>query len=129
VYKAFLEILNMYRKEEKSISEVYDEVAQLFRHHPDLLEEFTHFLPDSAPPAVRRLTQSGATARPFCGGKTAPRARRCLPSRPSSHLTRPGPPCSAPQQRGFKKSVAAARGPVAKVRVRAPACVLCPSPV
>jgi paired amphipathic helix protein Sin3a len=53
VYKAFLEILNMYRKEEKSISEVYDEVAQLFRHHPDLLEEFTHFLPDSAPPGVR----------------------------------------------------------------------------
>jgi paired amphipathic helix protein Sin3a len=54
VYKAFLEILNMYRKEEKSISEVYDEVAALFRHHPDLLEEFTHFLPDSTPPAVRQ---------------------------------------------------------------------------
>lgn len=54
VYKAFLEILNMYRKEEKSIQEVYDEVAQLFRHHQDLLDEFTHFLPDSAPPAVRR---------------------------------------------------------------------------
>ncbi len=44
----------MYRKEEKSIQEVYDEVAQLFRHHQDLLDEFTHFLPDSAPPAVRR---------------------------------------------------------------------------
>ena len=53
VYKAFLEILNMYRKEEKSINEVYEEVASLFRNHPDLLEEFTHFLPDSAPPAVR----------------------------------------------------------------------------
>lgn len=50
MYKAFLEILNMYRKEEKSIAEVYEEVAQLFKHHPDLLEEFTHFLPDSAPP-------------------------------------------------------------------------------
>lgn len=55
VYKAFLEILNMYRKEEKSISDVYDEVAQLFRHHQDLLDEFTHFLPDSAPPPVRRF--------------------------------------------------------------------------
>ena len=53
VYKAFLEILNMYRKEEKSIADVYDEVAQLFRHHPDLLEEFTNFLPDSTPPTVR----------------------------------------------------------------------------
>ena len=53
VYKAFLEILNMYRKEEKSISEVYEEVAQLFKHHTDLLEEFTHFLPDSSPPQAR----------------------------------------------------------------------------
>ncbi len=66
VYKAFLEILNMYRKEEKSISEVYDEVALLFRHHPDLLEEFTHFLPDSTPPTVRHAgsaRQSPCTAR------------------------------------------------------------------
>lgn len=31
VYKAFLEILNMYRKNLKSISQVYEEVAQLFK--------------------------------------------------------------------------------------------------
>ena len=74
VYKAFLEILNMYRKEEKSINEVYDEVAQLFRHHQDLLDEFTHFLPDSAPPAVRAPVA----------------ARRSSPS-----LTRPAPPVSS----------------------------------
>ena len=47
----------MYRKEEKSISDVYEEVAQLFKHHPDLLEEFTHFLPDSAPPVRGRPQQ------------------------------------------------------------------------
>ncbi|CAK9220996.1 unnamed protein product [Sphagnum troendelagicum] len=47
VYKAFLEILNMYRKGNKSISEVYQEVATLFYNHPDLLEEFTCFLPES----------------------------------------------------------------------------------
>ncbi|EFJ52117.1 hypothetical protein VOLCADRAFT_56211 [Volvox carteri f. nagariensis] len=52
VYKAFLEILNMYRKGQKTINQVYDEVAVLFRSHPDLLEEFTYFLPDG--------TQSGA---------------------------------------------------------------------
>ncbi|KAL5725314.1 hypothetical protein ACHQM5_008470 [Ranunculus cassubicifolius] len=49
VYKEFLEILNMYRKECKSITDVYQEVASLFRQHPDLLEEFTHFLPETGP--------------------------------------------------------------------------------
>lgn len=84
VYKAFLDILNMYRKEHKDINEVYDEVkicygsgrclhlyffgswwfcsfrtlsgfcfinfqvASLFGGHPDLLDEFTRFLPDTA---------------------------------------------------------------------------------
>lgn len=48
VYKSFLDILNMYRKENKSITEVYQEVAALFHDHPDLLVEFTHFLPDTS---------------------------------------------------------------------------------
>nr|KYP33215.1 Paired amphipathic helix protein Sin3 [Cajanus cajan] len=48
VYKSFLDILNMYRKETKSITEVYQEVASLFQDHADLLEEFTHFLPDTS---------------------------------------------------------------------------------
>lgn len=48
VYKSFLEILNMYRKENKSIDEVYSEIAFLFREHSDLLIEFTHFLPDTS---------------------------------------------------------------------------------
>ncbi|KAH7289366.1 hypothetical protein KP509_31G072300 [Ceratopteris richardii] len=48
IYKAFLEILNMYRKGNKSINEVYQEVATLFNDHQDLLEEFKCFLPDSS---------------------------------------------------------------------------------
>ncbi|CAA7014399.1 unnamed protein product [Microthlaspi erraticum] len=48
VYKSFLDILNMYRKENKSITGVYQEVAILFRDHHDLLVEFTHFLPDTS---------------------------------------------------------------------------------
>ncbi|KAK7307170.1 hypothetical protein VNO77_39994 [Canavalia gladiata] len=48
VYKSFLDILNMYRKENKSITEVYQEVAAIFQDHPDLLDEFTHFLPDTS---------------------------------------------------------------------------------
>ncbi|KAG2448373.1 hypothetical protein HYH02_006955 [Chlamydomonas schloesseri] len=59
VYKAFLEILNMYRKGQKTINQVYDEVAILFRSHQDLLEEFTYFLPDG--------TQSGLAARQRAG--------------------------------------------------------------
>ncbi|XP_050383640.1 paired amphipathic helix protein Sin3-like 4 isoform X2 [Argentina anserina] len=49
VYKAFLDILNKYRKEDKPISEVYLEVAVLFDDQPDLLDEFIKFLPDSNP--------------------------------------------------------------------------------
>ncbi|KAL9240901.1 hypothetical protein vseg_015069 [Gypsophila vaccaria] len=52
VYKSFLDILNMYRKENKTITEVYQEVALLFRDHRDLLEEFTHFLPDTSATAA-----------------------------------------------------------------------------
>ncbi|CAM8903474.1 unnamed protein product [Rhodiola kirilowii] len=53
VYKSFLDILNMYRKEHKAINEVYQEVAVLFDEHPDLLDEFTRFLPDnSAAPSM-----------------------------------------------------------------------------
>ncbi|XP_076936872.1 paired amphipathic helix protein Sin3-like 2 isoform X2 [Bidens hawaiensis] len=48
VYKSFLDILNMYRKEHKGINEVYQEVASLFYDHPDLLDEFTRFLPDAS---------------------------------------------------------------------------------
>ncbi|XP_008782411.3 paired amphipathic helix protein Sin3-like 4 [Phoenix dactylifera] len=48
VYKSFLDILNMYRRENKSIHDVYQEVAALFQSHHDLLEEFTHFLPDAS---------------------------------------------------------------------------------
>ncbi|CAH8340496.1 unnamed protein product [Eruca vesicaria subsp. sativa] len=49
VYKSFLNILNMYRKESKEIDEVYSEVSILFEGHSDLLEEFTRFLPASLP--------------------------------------------------------------------------------
>ncbi|XP_021604424.1 paired amphipathic helix protein Sin3-like 4 isoform X3 [Manihot esculenta] len=58
VYKSFLDILNMYRKENKSITEVYQEVATLFQDHSDLLVEFTHFLPDSSAAASAHYAPS-----------------------------------------------------------------------
>ncbi|KAL5552983.1 hypothetical protein UlMin_040384 [Ulmus minor] len=59
VYKSFLDILNLYRKENKSITEVYQEVASLFQDHPDLLGEFTHFLPDTSGTASIHFAPSG----------------------------------------------------------------------
>ena len=59
MYKAFLEILNMYRKGQKTIANVYEEVALLFRNHRDLLEEFTYFLPDASPPAGGAVASAG----------------------------------------------------------------------
>jgi histone deacetylase complex regulatory component SIN3 len=50
-YKTFLEILHTYQKEQKTITEVYQQVASLFRAHSDLLEEFSQFLPEAAPTA------------------------------------------------------------------------------
>eukprot|EP00042_Codosiga_hollandica_P057087 m.838224 g.838224 ORF g.838224 m.838224 type:complete len:1257 (-) comp59497_c0_seq2:178-3948(-) len=46
-YKSFLEILHTYQKEQRGIKEVYAHVAKLFHAHPDLLEEFSQFLPDT----------------------------------------------------------------------------------
>jgi histone deacetylase complex regulatory component SIN3 len=45
-YKKFLEILHTYQKEQRGIKEVLEEVSTLFADHPDLLKEFTYFLPD-----------------------------------------------------------------------------------
>ncbi|KAL6547201.1 Paired amphipathic helix protein Sin3-like 4 [Orobanche minor] len=59
VYKDFLDILNMYRKENKSITEVYQEVSVLFQNHADLLVEFTHFLPDTSGATSVHYTQPG----------------------------------------------------------------------
>jgi paired amphipathic helix protein Sin3a len=42
-----LEILHTYQKEQRGIKEVLEQVAHLFQDHPDLLKEFTFFLPDA----------------------------------------------------------------------------------
>ncbi|GAU46092.1 hypothetical protein TSUD_135240 [Trifolium subterraneum] len=60
VYKTFLDILNMYRKETKTITVVYQEVSALFQDHADLLEEFTHFLPDTSGAAAAHFASASA---------------------------------------------------------------------
>lgn len=46
-YRAFLRILHTYQKEQKGIKDVLEQVSILFADHPDLLMEFTYFLPDA----------------------------------------------------------------------------------
>ncbi|KAL8228939.1 hypothetical protein R6Q57_013839 [Mikania cordata] len=46
VYKYFLDTLSKYRKENKPIKEVHQEVAALLNDQQDLLKEFTNFFPD-----------------------------------------------------------------------------------
>ncbi|GJZ69507.1 paired amphipathic helix protein Sin3-like protein 3, partial [Tanacetum coccineum] len=48
VYKYFLETLSEYRKENKSIKEIHQEVATLLNDQQDLLKEFTNFFPGSS---------------------------------------------------------------------------------
>lgn len=47
LHRSFLKILHTYQKEQKGIKEVLEQVSQLFADHPDLLMEFTYFLPDA----------------------------------------------------------------------------------
>uniref|UniRef100_A0A1J3GR05 Paired amphipathic helix protein Sin3-like 2 n=2 Tax=Noccaea caerulescens TaxID=107243 RepID=A0A1J3GR05_NOCCA len=78
VYKSFLDILNMYRKDNKDITEVYNEVSILFEDHLDLLEEFTRFLPESlAPHSAAQLIRSQAQ-RYEDRGSGPPLVRRML---------------------------------------------------
>ncbi|GAV75319.1 PAH domain-containing protein/Sin3_corepress domain-containing protein [Cephalotus follicularis] len=76
VYKSFLDILNMYRKENKSITEVYQEVAALFQDHSDLLVEFTHFLPDTSGTASIQYAPSGRNSIPRDRGSAMPTMRQ-----------------------------------------------------
>jgi paired amphipathic helix protein Sin3a len=95
VYKAFLEILNMYRKGQKTIANVYEEVALLFRSHADLLNEFTYFLPDNSPPAAApRRGGGGGGAAGGAGAYAKPRGyggARAAPPRRAPPLRRDDP--------------------------------------
>ena len=47
VYKRFLDILATYQKELRTIKQVYEQVCELFSGHPDLINEFSSFLPEA----------------------------------------------------------------------------------
>jgi histone deacetylase complex regulatory component SIN3 len=59
-YKKFLEILHTYQKEQRGIKEVLEEVSVLFSEHPDLLKEFTFFLPDAVQSEAKAQLEQAA---------------------------------------------------------------------
>lgn len=60
-YRAFLKILHTYQKEQKGIKDVLEQVSQLFADHPDLLMEFTYFLPDAVQEQAKERLHRAAT--------------------------------------------------------------------
>lgn len=61
IYKQFLEILQTYQREQKPISDVYEQVTVLFSNSPDLLDDFKQFLPDTS---SLTYPESGAQVTP-----------------------------------------------------------------
>jgi paired amphipathic helix protein Sin3a len=71
-YHSFLEILHTYQKEQRGIKEVLEQVAHLFQDHPDLLKEFTFFLPDAVQEqAKERLHRAAADSEARLAAKHA----------------------------------------------------------
>ncbi|OAD81320.1 hypothetical protein PHYBLDRAFT_161933 [Phycomyces blakesleeanus NRRL 1555(-)] len=74
-YKQFLEILQMYQKDEKAIQDVYSQVQYLFNGSPDLLHEFKLFLPDVSgqnPPVYDRGSKRSILGPPQNGQAIPP---------------------------------------------------------
>ena len=100
VYKAFLEILHIYHKEQHTIKDVYDQVAALFAHHTDLLEEFTQFLPDPSaqgqqqvlvpPPGMGQGAGDGYGNVKSRGGSKQRPPKRPAPTQAQSKTLAPG---------------------------------------
>lgn len=79
-YHSFLEILHTYQKEQKGIKEVLEQVARLFQDHPDLLKEFTFFLPDAVQEqAKERLNRAAADSEARLSAQRAMQGRGARP--------------------------------------------------
>ncbi|KAE9353784.1 hypothetical protein PF008_g4823 [Phytophthora fragariae] len=75
-YKEFLAILHTYQKEQRSIRQVLDQVSHLFRDHPDLLREFTFFLPDAVQEQAKERLNRAAEKAQQRKDQMAQRARK-----------------------------------------------------
>lgn len=79
-YKSFLSILQDFSREKITTQEIYDKVSNLFQDHSDLLDDFSHFLPESATNNEMPLSQTQVRTRPV-------RTRAAVPTTPPSTET------------------------------------------
>lgn len=114
IYKTFLEILQTYQREQLRITEVYEQVTQLFQEAPDLLDDFRQFLPDmsqqqrsigmvSADNNVR-LPPVGNFAPPLPGANAIQEQNLPTPSIPASNNQPAAAPALTPGPRTKKKA-------------------------
>lgn len=91
-YKKFLEILHTYQREQKGIKEVLDEVSILFADHPDLLKDFTYFLPDAvqeqAKVQLAKYVREAENRRDMLLLKQSEQKRAMSPQKPAPPITR-----------------------------------------
>ncbi|XP_076902089.1 paired amphipathic helix protein Sin3-like 4 isoform X2 [Bidens hawaiensis] len=72
VYKYFLDTLNKFKKENKPIKEVHQEVAALLNDQQDLLNEFTNFFPDSSAAGSNHSGHSGSNNNSVHDNRSSP---------------------------------------------------------
>lgn len=103
-YKKFLEILHTYQKEQRGIKEVLEEVSVLFSEHPDLLREFTFFLPDAVQSEAKaqlevvvKEAEERKRLKTAAANAAANQQSVLMQQRPpQQRLTAPVPPSSVP---------------------------------
>lgn len=109
-YRTFLSLLHSFHRDQRGIKEVYLQVQQLFRNEPDLLEEFSLFLPDNS-------SSSNATsaARPVPNPLLPPVGRFPSSASGSAKSATPVPFVPQTQQSQRSQSVQAKRARVHEV--------------
>ena len=67
-FDKFLNILDSYQQGQREVKEVWDEVSVLFAEHPDLIKDFTYFLPDGLKKEEEKLELARAI-EDLCSGE------------------------------------------------------------
>ncbi|CAN0566939.1 unnamed protein product, partial [Ectocarpus sp. 12 AP-2014] len=99
-YKAFLEILHTYQKEQRGIKDVLEQVSSLFADHPDLLREFTYFLPDPVQEQARERLNRAARESEMRKAKAAKEAAQHRGHPGVHHNSNSAPPSATGGGRG-----------------------------